>query len=212
MNFLFLEEAYSAFWLSDRSAFGKGTRRGTSLGGPQVLGRANSAGLDWLDFSDLDREPASSWEAEMPPPPKTRDSLGLYHGSPPEPTFGILGAVPERALFDELVGLLTQQGIEVRIEHFKAPSQRGGGYCKVEGKRTVILDAQASPPQMAQALLEALEEMGFVELGLRGQDLSPELLQRLTRRGQMPWPRLADAPPPKRARPRFRPGRGVKGR
>lgn len=137
---------------------------------------------------------------------------GLYHGSPPEPTFGILDPVPERALFDELVGLLTDRGIEVRIEQFGTPSQRGGGYCKIEGKRTVILDAGASPPQMAQALLEAVEEMGLAELGISGQELSPELLKRLTRRGQMPWPRLADAPPLRRAGLRSRPGRGVRRR
>lgn len=140
----------------------------------------------------------------------------MYHGSPPEPTFGILKPVPERALFDELVGLLTDRGVEVRVEHFAAPSQRGGGYCKIEGKRTVILDAGASAPQMAQALLEAIEEMGLAELGISGQDLSPELLRRLTRRGHMPWPRLADAPALRRAGPRTgprsRPGRGVRRR
>jgi len=120
--------------------------------------------------------------------------------------------VPERPLYDELVGLLTEHGIEVRVEHFAAPSQRGGGYCKIEGKQTVILDAGATPPQMAQALLEALETMGLRDLGIRGQDLSPALLQRLTRRGRMPWPRLADAPAVRRAGTKPRPGRGARGR
>lgn len=120
--------------------------------------------------------------------------------------------MPERALYDELVGLLTERGIEVRVEHFVTPSQRGGGYCKIEGKQTVILDAGATPPQMAQALLEALEAMGLTNLGIRGQDLSPTLLQRLTRRGRMPWPRLADAPAVRRAGARPRPGRGARGR
>jgi hypothetical protein len=118
--------------------------------------------------------------------------------------------VSERALFDELVLLLTERGIEVRVEGFTTPSQRGGGYCKVEGKRTVILDSRASPPQMTQALLEALEEMGLDGIGLTGRDLSPELLQRLTRRGRMPWPRLTDAPALRRAGARGLSRRGVR--
>jgi len=148
----------------------------------------------------------------MPPPPKTRGSIAPLSWVAPGAHLGILLGVPERALFDELMGLLAERGIEVRVERFVTPSQRGGGYCKIEGKRTVILDAEASPPQMAQALLEALEEMGLGDLGLRGGDLSPALLQRLTRRGRMPWPRLADAPALRRAKVRSRPGRGVRGR
>jgi len=125
---------------------------------------------------------------------------------------GILRPVPERALYDELVGLLTARGIEVRVEHFASPSQRGGGYCKIEGKRTVILDAGASPPQMAQALLEAVEELGLTELGIGGQDLSPTLLSRLTRRGRMPWPRLAEVPSLKSARGPGTKSRGLRSR
>jgi len=221
---------------------------GRPRAGRRLLGRART-----LAF-----EPAGSWEAGMPPPPKTRGSSGavswvdpgayLRHPRAHLTTLGLrdsapfsgeraatsptipgrllaasspaflrisarrctLGPVPEQALFDELVGLLTERGIEVRVEHFKAPSQRGGGYCKIEGRRTVILDAQASPPQMAQALLEAVEEMGLAELGISGQDLSPALLQRLTRRGRMPWPRLADAPTLRRAGPRDPNPRGTR--
>jgi hypothetical protein len=102
--------------------------------------------------------------------------------------------VSGHALYDELCRLLADSGIEVRVEAFEKPSARGGGLCLVKGKRLVILDAGASPPERARALLEAIEHLEVAGARLREGDMSPELRRQLNRRGQMPWPNLRSAP------------------
>lgn len=64
----------------------------------------------------------------------------------------------------------------------------------MKGRRLVLLDAQASPAERTRALLEAVEKLGLDALGLSGAELSPELRRQLSRRGQMPWPHLRNAP------------------
>src|SRR5690606_29619061 len=69
-----------------------------------------------------------------------------------------------------------------------------GGLCKMRGKDLILLHSGASKPEQAEALLEVLEGLGLVRLGLSGADLSPGLLARLNRRGKMPWPHKSEAP------------------
>ncbi len=102
--------------------------------------------------------------------------------------------VPGEALYDELCRLLGDSGVEVRVEPFQKPSERGGGLCVVRGKRLVILDQGASRPERARALLEAIEHLEVGGTRLRDLPLSPELRRQLNRRGQMPWPNLRQAP------------------
>ena len=106
------------------------------------------------------------------------------------------------ALFDELKELLTTHGVEVRVEPFKARSERGGGYCRIEGRSLVLLDAGAPEPEQGRALLEVLESIGLSSLGISGSDLSPPLLRALGRRGKMGWPSRFEQPP--LARPKGR--------
>lgn len=97
-------------------------------------------------------------------------------------------------LYDELRTLLKAAGIEIRVESFKNPPDSAGGLCVMKGRHLVLLDSHASKPEQARALLEVLERVGLARLGLSGTDLSPELLTRLNRRGQMPWPHRSQAP------------------
>src|SRR6478736_4437705 len=111
-------------------------------------------------------------------------ALGLSHTRP----------VPGDALYDELCRLLGDCGVEVRVEPFQKPSERGGGLCVVRGKRLVILDQGASRAERARALIEALEHLEVVGARLREAALSAELRRQLNRRGHMPWPSLRQAP------------------
>lgn len=103
------------------------------------------------------------------------------------------------SFFSELKDVLEKAGVLVRTELFAQAPASAGGLCWIEGKACVILDAAASEPERARALLEAVEQLGLDALRLRGSDLSPELLRKLSRRGNMPWPSLIDAPPMARA-------------
>jgi hypothetical protein len=103
-------------------------------------------------------------------------------------------AVPRDAVYDELCRLLRAAGVEVRVTPFQRPPDRSGGHCRIKGRHLVLLDAQASPGERARALLEAVEGIGLDALGLSGSAFSPELLRRLNRRGQMPWPHAREAP------------------
>lgn len=107
------------------------------------------------------------------------------------------------SLFQELVDVLTQAGVEVRTEPFQHPAERAGGFCRIEGRNLVLLDASASRPQQARALLEAVETLGLSRLGIAGSDLSPALLRNLNRRGRMPWPHRLESPPVANAKRRF---------
>jgi len=98
------------------------------------------------------------------------------------------------SLFNELCKLLRQAGLEIRVESFKSPPDTAGGFCRIRGKNLILLHSGASKPERAQALIEVVERMGLTELGKNGTDLSPELLARLNRRGQMPWPHRSEAP------------------
>ncbi len=119
---------------------------------------------------------------------------GFYHGSRPAPTQAILAPMSEVPLYDELRTLLKAAGIEIRVEAFKNPPDSAGGLCVMKGRHLVLLDSHASQPERARALLEVLERVGLARLGLSGTDLSSELLMRLNRRGQMPWPHRSQAP------------------
>lgn len=101
----------------------------------------------------------------------------------------------EIALFDEICVLLRAAGIEIRTERFVLAPDSAGGLCRVEGKDLVLLHAGASKAERARALLEVVEQIGLRRLGIRGAELSPTLLSRLNRRGQMPWPHKSEAPP-----------------
>jgi len=101
----------------------------------------------------------------------------------------------ESALFDEICALLAARGIELRTERFVIPPDSAGGLCRVAGKDLVLLHAGASRAERVQALLEVVEQLGLRRLGIRGAQLSPTLLSRLNRRGQMPWPHRSQAPP-----------------
>ncbi len=101
----------------------------------------------------------------------------------------------ETALFEELCTLLVAAGIEIRTERFHLPPDSAGGLCRLAGKHLVLLHAGASKAERARALLEVVEQIGLNQLGLSGSQLSPALLARLNRRGQMPWPHRSQAPP-----------------
>ncbi|GEM_PF-2180 len=104
-------------------------------------------------------------------------------------------AMASRSLFDELSALLRSAGLEIRTESFKNPPDSAGGFCRIRGKNLVLLHSGASPAERASALIEVVEQVGLDHLGAKGVDLSPELLARLNRRGQMSWPHKSDAPP-----------------
>ncbi|MCH2110656.1 MAG: hypothetical protein MK135_15145 [Polyangiaceae bacterium] len=100
----------------------------------------------------------------------------------------------EFRLYNELLALFKGAGIEVRVEIFQKSSERGGGICRLEGLPLVLLDGSCSRPEQTRTLLESLEQLGLGDLGLKGTDLSPELLSALNRRGRMPWPHRHQAP------------------
>lgn len=102
-------------------------------------------------------------------------------------------------LFRELLGILRTRGIAVRVERFKTPPDRAGGYCELHGNKLVLLHAGSTEAEQLQALIEAIEAIGLSHLKLTGADLSPPLLARLNRRGRMPWPHRTQAPALKRA-------------
>ncbi len=121
---------------------------------------------------------------------------GFYHGSQGSPTRAIIGRdMDETALFDEICALLIASGIEIRTERFKLPPESAGGLCRLAGKHLVLLHSGASKAEKSRALLEVVEEIGLERLGIAGAALSPTLLSRLNRRGQMPWPHRSEAPP-----------------
>lgn len=101
----------------------------------------------------------------------------------------------ESALFDEICALLTAVGVEIRVERFSTPPDSAGGLCRVAGKNLVLLHSGSSKAERGRALLEVVEQLGLDRLGVRGAELSPTLLSRLNRRGQMPWPHRRQAPP-----------------
>lgn len=105
------------------------------------------------------------------------------------------GEMDESALFDEICALLTAVGVEIRTERFSVPPDSGGGLCRVAGKNLVLLHSGSSKAERGRALLEVVEQLGLDRLGVRGAALSPTLLARLNRRGQMPWPHRSQAPP-----------------
>jgi len=114
----------------------------------------------------------------------------------------------EAALYNELLEHLGRAGLEIRLESFKRPPESAGGLCRFQGKRLVLLHSGASKPERARALLEVVEQVGLSKLGLNGNDLSPPLLARLNRRGQMPWPHKQEAPP--LAKPDYTPASPLK--
>lgn len=99
-------------------------------------------------------------------------------------------------MFEELLELLQGAGVEIRVEAFQNPPDSAGGLCVMRGRHLVLLDSQASQPEQSRALLEVLERIGLERMGLKGSDLSPPLLAKLSRRGQMPW-----SPPANRMAP-----------
>jgi len=101
----------------------------------------------------------------------------------------------ETALFDEICALLTAVGVEIRVERFSTPPDSAGGLCRLAGKNLVLLHSGSSKAERGRALLEVVEQIGLERLGVRGAQLSPTLLSRLNRRGQMPWPHRREAPP-----------------
>lgn len=134
--------------------------------------------------------------AGAPTARQRRDARSFYHGSRATPTQAIIGSdMDEIALFDEICMLLRAAGLEIRTEHFALAPESAGGLCRVEGKDLVLLHAGASKAERARALLEVVEQVGLRRLGIRGAELSPTLLSRLNRRGQMPWPHKSEAPP-----------------
>lgn len=89
-------------------------------------------------------------------------------------------------LFQELNRLISGAGIEIRTENFRLPPESAGGLCRIEGRYLVLLHSGASRAERAEALLEVLEHLGLERLGVHREDISAELLARLTRRGHMP--------------------------
>lgn len=112
-------------------------------------------------------------------------------------------------MFQELLELLQGAGVEIRVEAFQNPPDSAGGLCVMRGRHLVLLDSQASQPEQARALLEVLERIGLERMGLRTADLSPALLAKLNRRGQMPWSPPANRNTPQRPAPSHPPLRLV---
>jgi UDP-N-acetylmuramate dehydrogenase len=107
------------------------------------------------------------------------------------------------SLFRELLGLLASRGVTVRTEVFHTAFDRAGGYCQLFGQNLVLLDARASEAEQVRALIESMESIGLDTLGIRGSDLSPNLLRTLNGRGHMPWPHKTQAPALARAMERI---------
>ncbi len=91
--------------------------------------------------------------------------------------------------YDELVELMSELDIEVRLDTFEREQPNAGGYCLVKGKELVVLDAERSEGERSRVLIEVLEKLQQTKSNqaIEPKQLSPALLQKLIARGNAYW-------------------------
>lgn len=78
----------------------------------------------------------------------------------------------------ELLNVAERAGIEVRLEPLDPEifARHRGGFCKIDGVRTIVIDAQAPVDEKLSVLLRALAQVELDALYIR-----PELRDRIER-------------------------------
>src|SRR4051794_21038909 len=79
-----------------------------------------------------------------------------------------MGCVDPGRLFDELLGVASRTGLEVRTRAFRGKVQGkvpfAGGLCTVVGKQLVLLNSNAPAVERSVALADALARLDLSEL------------------------------------------------
>ena len=92
--------------------------------------------------------------------------------------------------YDELIALMSELGIEVRLDTFFREQPNAGGYCLIKGKELIVLDAEKSEGERCRVLLEVVEKLKR-NSSIAAEQLSPGLLHKLIERGNAPWTQQA---------------------
>ena len=84
---------------------------------------------------------------------------------PPKPFLG--GTMTPEQCYGELLGVLTQLGVEMRVESMGEEAYSWGGLCTMKGKTLLILDRKLNIRKRNQLIIRSLRKFDMDQIYLK---------------------------------------------